>query len=100
MYVQDPSLFFSLSHSLMLRADPKGKILYFMVITPLIKASDFSPLYTILNIGWVRGGITYKYSVPESAYFLTEKNKFEIASFSKSHCTTRNGFNYVDLEKW
>lgn len=92
IYIQDPSLFYSLSHSFMLRADSKGKILYFMVMTPLIKASDVSLLYNILNIGWVRGGITYKYAIPESAYFLTEKNKFKIASFSKSHCTVRNGF--------
>lgn len=34
MYIQDPNLFYSLSHSLMLRADPKGKI-YFMVMTPI-----------------------------------------------------------------
>lgn len=35
MYIQAPNLFYSLSHSLMLRADPKGKILYFMVMTPI-----------------------------------------------------------------
>lgn len=35
MYIQDSNLFYSLSHSLMLRADPKGKILYFMVMTPI-----------------------------------------------------------------
>lgn len=92
LYVQDPSLFYSLSHGVLLRADSKKKILYFMVMTPLIKASDVSPLYNILNIGWIKGGVNYKYSVPESAYFLTEKSKFEIASFSRSHCTTRNGF--------
>lgn len=45
-----------------------------------------------MNLGWMRDGINYKVSVPDLAYFITDRNDKEMASLNKAQCILKNGF--------
>lgn len=92
IYQVDTVLFYSLSNGIIIKSDSAKRKLYFLVMTPVIKSADIYPLYNVINLGWIRDEVNYKVSVPQIAYFISDRDELEIASLNKAQCVLKQGF--------
>lgn len=92
IYKRDPGLFYSLSSSMLYKVDLAHRTVYFMIATPTVLETDVSPLYKIVNLGWVESGVRMRINLPGKGYFLTEKDQKIFVSNDLDSCRKTNGY--------
>lgn len=97
-YKIDPGLFYLASTGMLTRVDYINMIAYFTVTTPILKEMDVSPLYRIYNLGWWESGHRLRVNVPSYAYFLTDKERVEIATPNLERCRRSRGVFLCNLK--
>ncbi|UHR49716.1 MAG: hypothetical protein FuLiV2_gp4 [Hangzhou lispivirus 1] len=96
-YKVDPGLFYIASTSMLTRVDYLNRIAYFTITTPVLQEMDVSPLYRVYNVGWWEENHLLKLSLPSFSYFLTDRERVEIATPNLNKCKRTSGVFLCNL---
>lgn len=96
-YKVDPGLFYLASTGMLTRVDYIHRIAYFTITTPILQELDVSPLYRIYNVGWWEGEHWIRINIPNYSYFLTDKERVEMATPNLDRCRITNGIYLCNL---
>lgn len=97
-YKVDPGLFYLASTCMLTRIDTTNNIAYFTITTPILQEMDVSPLYRIYNLGWWESDNLIKMNVPQFAYFLSDKDRIEVATPNLDRCRKSSGVFLCNLK--
>lgn len=86
IYLSDPSLFYTLSKSYLLRVDLANNIVSFLMVTPLVNLKDISILYKSHNLGWENQSLLHKYEVPKTFFTMGEGDTLSVVDSELNSC--------------
>lgn len=95
IFSSDPGLFYSTSTSIYAGGNLKTRNFDFIILVPMIQEKKISPIFTILNLGYISDRIKYSLNLPREVMLIGKRRR--VFEYNNQDCHTVGGLSICDI---